>query len=160
MAGQIDCPAPLLEGPADALLMEMLTPAPYKVPEKTKKAKGTRKSSRCQGLSDLSSNNSAVHSSHEDEEEDEDDEDDDEDDEDIAEPDLPSDLSDDEDDAELDDLDAFVDQLASQDAKKRKVNFEDKEPVESGKKRRVLPVASGPAVGDGEQTLRSGTSPP
>ena len=47
MAGQIDCPAPLPEGPSNALLTEMLTPAPYKVPEKTKKkAKGTRKISR------------------------------------------------------------------------------------------------------------------
>ena len=52
--------------------MEMLTPAPYKLPEKTKKAKGTRKSSRRQGLSDLSFDNSATHSSPEDEEEDED----------------------------------------------------------------------------------------
>ena len=51
MAGQIDCPAPLLEGPADALLAKMLTPAPYKVPEKTKKAKGARKSSRRQASS-------------------------------------------------------------------------------------------------------------
>ena len=50
MAGQIECPAPLPEGPANALLAEMLTPAPYKVPEKTKKAKGTRKSSRRQVL--------------------------------------------------------------------------------------------------------------
>ena len=46
MAGQIDCPTPLPEGLADALLTKMLTPAPYKVPEKTKKAKGARKSSR------------------------------------------------------------------------------------------------------------------
>ena len=69
---QINCPAPLPEDTAGALLMEMLTPAPYKVPEKTKKAKGTRKSSRRQGLSDLSSDNSAAHSSPEDEEEDED----------------------------------------------------------------------------------------
>ena len=39
---QINCLAPLLEDPADALLMEMRTPAPYEVPEKTKKkAKGT-----------------------------------------------------------------------------------------------------------------------
>ena len=38
MTGQIDCPAPLPEGPTDALLAKMLTPAPYKVPEKTKKA--------------------------------------------------------------------------------------------------------------------------
>ena len=51
----------------------MLTPAPYTVPEKTKKAKGTRKSSRCQVLSDSSYDNSTTHSSPEDEEEDEDD---------------------------------------------------------------------------------------
>ena len=48
MAGQINCPAPLLEGPAEPLLAKILTPAPYTVPEETKKAKGTRKSSRCQ----------------------------------------------------------------------------------------------------------------
>ena len=72
MAGQIDCPAPLPEGPADALLAKMLTLAPYKVPEKTKKAKGTRKSSRRQVLSDSSSDDSAAHSSPEDEEEEED----------------------------------------------------------------------------------------
>ena len=72
MAGQIDCPAPLPEGPSNALLTEMLTPAPYKVPEKTKKAKGTRKRSRRQVLSDSSSDNSAAHSSPEDEEEEED----------------------------------------------------------------------------------------
>ena len=72
-SGQINCPAPLPEDTADALLTEMLTPAPYKVPEKTKKkAKGTRKSSRRQVVSDSSSDNSATHSSHEDEEEDED----------------------------------------------------------------------------------------
>ena len=52
--------------------MEMLTPAPYKVPEKTKKAKGTRKSSRCQASSDSPSDDSAAHSSPEDEEEEED----------------------------------------------------------------------------------------
>ena len=63
---------PSTEDTAGALLTEMLTPAPYKVPEKTKKAKGTRKSSRHQVLSDSSSDNSATHSSHEDEEEDED----------------------------------------------------------------------------------------
>ena len=72
-SGQINSPAPLPEDTADALLTEMLTPAPYKVPEKTKKAKGTRKSSRCQVLSDSSSDNSVMHSSPEDEEEDEDD---------------------------------------------------------------------------------------
>ena len=70
---QINCPAPLPEDPADALLTEMQTPAPYEVPEKTKKkAKGTRKSSRRQVVSDSSSDNSATHSSHENEEEDED----------------------------------------------------------------------------------------
>ena len=71
-SGQINCPAPLPEDTTDALLMEMLTPAPYKVPEKTKKAKGTRKSSRRQVLSDSSPDNSVTHSSPEDEEEDED----------------------------------------------------------------------------------------
>mgnify|MGYP005843985041 CR=1 FL=1 len=69
MAGQIDCPAPLPEGRADALLAKMLTPAPYKVPEKTKKAKGTRKSSRRQASSDSPSDDSMAHSSPEDEEE-------------------------------------------------------------------------------------------
>ena len=44
---QINCPASLPEDPADTLLTEMQTPAPYEVSEKTKKkAKGTRKSSR------------------------------------------------------------------------------------------------------------------
>ena len=71
-SGQINCPAPLPEDTADALLTEMLTPAPYKVPEKTKKAKGTRKSCQCQVLSDSSSDNSAAHSSPEDEEEEDD----------------------------------------------------------------------------------------
>ena len=72
MARKINCPAPLPEDTASALLTEMLAPAPYKVPKKTKKAKGTRKSSRRQVLSDSSSNNSAAHSSPEDEEEEED----------------------------------------------------------------------------------------
>ena len=71
-SGQINCPAPLPEDTADALLTEMLTPAPYKVPEKTKKAKGTRKSSRRQASSDSPSDDSAAHSSPEDEEEEED----------------------------------------------------------------------------------------
>ena len=71
---QIDCPAPLPEDPADALLTEMRTPAPYEVPEKTKKkAKGTRKSSRRQVVSDSSSDNSEMHSSHENEEEEDED---------------------------------------------------------------------------------------
>ena len=45
---QIDCLTPLPEYPADTLLTEMRTPAPYEVPEKKikKKATGTRKSSR------------------------------------------------------------------------------------------------------------------
>ena len=71
MAGQIDCPAPLPEGPADALLGKMLTPAPYKVSEKTKKAKGARKSSQRQASSNSPSDDSAAHSSPEDEEEEE-----------------------------------------------------------------------------------------
>ena len=71
-SGKINCLAPLPKDTADALLTEMLTPAPYKVPEKTKKDKGTRKSSRRQVLSDSSSDNSMAHSSLEDEEEEED----------------------------------------------------------------------------------------
>ena len=44
---QIDYPTPLPEDTVYTLLIEMLTPAPYKVLEKTKKkAKGTRKSSQ------------------------------------------------------------------------------------------------------------------
>ena len=71
-SGQINCPAPLPEDTADALLTEMLTPAPYKVSEKTKKAKGTRKSSRRRVVSDSSSDNSETHSSCENEEEEDD----------------------------------------------------------------------------------------
>ena len=67
-SGQINCLDPLPKDTADALLTEMLTLAPYKVPEKTKKAKGTRKSSRRQVVSDSSSHNSKTHSSHENEE--------------------------------------------------------------------------------------------
>ena len=61
---QIDCPAPLPEEPADALLTEIRTLAPYEVPEKKikKKATGTRKSSRRQVVSDSSSDNSETHS--------------------------------------------------------------------------------------------------
>ena len=72
MAERIDCPTPLPEDLATALLMKMLTLAPYKVPEKTKKAKGTRKSSRRQASLDSPSDDSAAHSSPEDEEEEED----------------------------------------------------------------------------------------
>ena len=73
MAGQIDCSTPLPEGPADALLAKMLTRAPYTVLEKTKKTKGTRKSSRRQASSDSPSDDSPTHSSPEDEEEEEED---------------------------------------------------------------------------------------
>ena len=66
---QIDYPAPLSEDLVDALLTEMRTPAPYEVPDKTKKkAKGTRKSSRRQVVSDSSSDNSKTHSSRQNEE--------------------------------------------------------------------------------------------
>ena len=40
-AERINCPAPLLEDPADALLTEMLVPAPYEVPVKKTKKKAT-----------------------------------------------------------------------------------------------------------------------
>ena len=61
----------MLEDPADARLTGLLVPAPHVVPEKKakKKATGTRKSSRCQVLSDSSSDDSEADSSHEDEEE-------------------------------------------------------------------------------------------
>ena len=68
-AEQINYPAPLPKDTANALLTEMLTPAPYKVPKKTKKkAKGTRKSSRRQVVSDSSSDNTETPSSRENEE--------------------------------------------------------------------------------------------
>ena len=69
--GQVNCPAPLPEDPADARLTGLLVPAPYVVPEKKakKKATGTRRSSRRQVLSDSSSDDSEADSSHEDEEE-------------------------------------------------------------------------------------------
>ena len=72
-SGQINYPAPLPEGPADARLAKLLVPAPYVVPEKkaAKKATGTRKSARRQGVSDPSSDGSEAHSSHEDKEEEE-----------------------------------------------------------------------------------------
>ena len=72
-SGQINCPAPLPEGPADACLAKLLVPAPYVVLEKkaAKKAKGIRKSARCQEVSDPSSDISEAHSSREDKEEEE-----------------------------------------------------------------------------------------
>ena len=72
-SGQINCPAPLPEGPADARLAKLLVPASYVVPEKkaTKRAMGTRKSAWHQEVSDSSSDGSEAHSSREDEEEEE-----------------------------------------------------------------------------------------
>ena len=72
-SGQINCPAPLPEGPADARLAKLLVPAPYVLPKKkaAKKAAGTRKSARRPEVSDSSSDESKTHSSHEDEEEEE-----------------------------------------------------------------------------------------
>ena len=66
-------PSPLPEDPADALLTEMLVPAPYEVPVKKakKKATGTRKGLRRKVISDSSSENTEAHSSHENEEEEE-----------------------------------------------------------------------------------------
>ena len=66
-SGQINCPAPLPEGPTDARLAKLLVPAPYVVPEK--KATGTRKSARRQEVSGSSSEGSKAHSSREDEKE-------------------------------------------------------------------------------------------
>ena len=70
---QINCPAPLPEGLADARLAKLLVPASYVVPEKkaTKRATGTRKSARRQEVLDPSSDGSEAHSSREDEEEEE-----------------------------------------------------------------------------------------
>ena len=70
---QINCPAPLPEGPADARLAKLLVPAPYVVPDKkaAKRATGTQKSARRQEVSDSSSGGSEAHSSREDEEEEE-----------------------------------------------------------------------------------------
>ncbi|OCF55114.1 U3 small nucleolar RNA-associated protein 14 [Kwoniella mangroviensis CBS 10435] len=82
------------------------------------------------------------------EEEEEEDEDED------SEAELPSDLSEDEEDPEnLDGLDAFVNSLVSAD-KKRKANGEEK--LEEVKKRRVLPVVSGPGLKDnGDLALKN-----
>ena len=70
---RIQCPAPLPEGPATALLTEMLVPAPYKVPVKKtkKKTAGTQKGLRRKVVSDSSSDDSDADSSHEDKEEEE-----------------------------------------------------------------------------------------
>jgi hypothetical protein len=89
-----------------------------------------------------------------------DEEDDDDDAAEISDPELPSDLSDEESNGDLDELDAFVDQIASED-KKRKTQLggEEEADTSSKKKRRVLPVVPGPAVSDGSGLgLRSGES--
>ncbi|WVR04957.1 hypothetical protein IAU60_001969 [Kwoniella sp. DSM 27419] len=84
-----------------------------------------------------------------DDDDEEDDEDDDEDEDDSGDEDgdleLPSDVSDDDNDEALDGLDAFVDQLATAD-KKRKAGAEGDKADQAGKKRRVLPVVSGPGL--------------
>ena len=68
-AEQIDCPAPLPEGPATALLTEMLVLAPYKAPEK--KVAGTRKGLWRKVMPNASSEDDETHSSPEGEEEEE-----------------------------------------------------------------------------------------
>ena len=70
MAERIDCPAPLPEDPVDALLAEMLVPAPYKLSKKKaeKKATGTRKGLRREAAPDASPEDDEAHSSHEGEE--------------------------------------------------------------------------------------------
>ena len=64
---RIDCPAPLPEDPATALLTEMLVPAPYKGPEKKadKKAPGILKGLRRKVAPEGSSEDDEVGSSHE-----------------------------------------------------------------------------------------------
>ena len=71
--GQINYPAPLPEGPADASLAKLLVPAPHVVPEKkaTKRATGPRKSARCPEVLGSSSDGSKAQSSRGDEEEEE-----------------------------------------------------------------------------------------
>src|SRR3954469_13912930 len=74
IAGPINCPAPLPEDQAPALLEKLLAPAPYVVPEKkVKKIKttGTRKSARNVVMTDSSSDESATPSVPEDDEEEE-----------------------------------------------------------------------------------------
>ena len=72
-AKRIDCPAPLPEDTATALLTEMLFLAPYEVPEKKakKKGMGTRKGLRRKVVSDSLSEDTEAHSSNKNEEEEE-----------------------------------------------------------------------------------------
>ena len=73
IAEKIECPAPLPEDPETPLLMKMLFPVPYEVPEKKAKkaAKGTRGGLRHKGASNVMSEDAETHSSTEDEEEEE-----------------------------------------------------------------------------------------
>ena len=70
-AKRIDCPNPLPEGPATALLTEMLVPVPYKALEKKadKKAPETMKGLWRKAVQDASSEDDEAHSSPEGEEE-------------------------------------------------------------------------------------------
>ena len=72
-AERIDCPAPLPEDLATALLTKILVPAPYEVPEKKakKKAAGTRKGLQRKVVSDSSSEDTEARSSNKNEEEEE-----------------------------------------------------------------------------------------
>ena len=69
----MECPAPLLESPANALLTKMLVPAPYKGLENKadKKAPGIRKGLRRKVAPEASSEDDEAHSSPEGEEEEE-----------------------------------------------------------------------------------------
>ena len=69
--GAARLPSPLPADPTDALLTEMLAPAPYEVPTKKakKKATGTRKGLRRKVVLDSLSDDFDAHSSHENEEE-------------------------------------------------------------------------------------------
>ena len=72
-AERINYPAPLPEDPATDLLTEMLFLAPYDVPEKKARNKGTgtRKSLRRKVVWDSSSEDTEAHSSNDNEEEEE-----------------------------------------------------------------------------------------
>ena len=65
VAGRINCPAPLPEDQEFPLLMKMLFPAPYEMPEKKakKKAKETRSGLRRKGTSDATFEDAETHSS-------------------------------------------------------------------------------------------------
>ena len=72
-AEQIDCPAPLPEGPETTLLTKMLFPAPYEVPEKMAKkaAKGAKRGLRRKGTPDVMSGSETTSSSADDDDEEE-----------------------------------------------------------------------------------------